>query len=104
MAASPVLRSRWIGFTRKVVCSQTPVRTRGSGAAACRHTDRGEDRGARAHKILRSAQRRAEGTLQRPAHGRSVTAVVSILAYDAIAAMLRSSWRGGIAARAQSRP
>src|SRR5271168_2794628 len=33
MAASPVRRIRWIGSTRKVVCSHTPVRTRGSASS-----------------------------------------------------------------------
>jgi hypothetical protein len=33
IAASPVLRSRRIGSTRKVVCSQMPVRTRGSASS-----------------------------------------------------------------------
>src|SRR6516165_12240189 len=33
MAASPVRRSRRTGSTRKVVCSHTPVRTRGSASS-----------------------------------------------------------------------
>src|SRR3984957_17208284 len=33
MAANPVLRSRRIGSIRKLVCSHTPVRTRGSASS-----------------------------------------------------------------------
>src|SRR5262249_10924151 len=95
MAASPVRRSRRIGSRRKVVCSQTPVRTRGSASSMItavtppmksesgflntRHdTESGDTSAGSPAGRKKSMENRVAGIKQRPSRERSVDVDASL--------------------------